>query len=230
MDLGAKLSLGVWISVLHGKFFQRAEYEGIAHICFQCGFVGHNISQCPNAPQSSKQPSHQPQNCYAALCECSLISNNCHPKVIDDTNPSSMFQQALQPPLMKNEHYHSSIKHSEKDEENPKCYGLWSLVVTRKSSRQKKKNSMIGIGGQKATPPVSSGEISESAKQVASSRDSDLSNIPFKFSIEAFLTHPSRLDPMKDSLYDSFAKELQRLEPITDLPRKQKEGGKDITC
>ncbi|KAL0910102.1 hypothetical protein M5K25_021041 [Dendrobium thyrsiflorum] len=69
MDLGAKLSPKVWIFGLHGKFFQRVEYEGITHI------------QCPNAPQSSKQPTQQPQRRSAKMHEIQHILTS-HPSIL----------------------------------------------------------------------------------------------------------------------------------------------------
>ncbi|KAL0906270.1 hypothetical protein M5K25_024748 [Dendrobium thyrsiflorum] len=84
--------------------------------------------------------------------------------------------------------------------------------------------------GYSPSSQVSNGEVGEPAKQVASSRDGDLSNIPFKFSTEAFLLHPRRFGPSKDRVsMTHFAKELQHLEPITNHPRKKKEGGGDAS-
>ncbi|PKU64471.1 hypothetical protein MA16_Dca008394 [Dendrobium catenatum] len=69
--------------------------------------------------------------------------------------------------------------------------------------------------------------MSVDSNQVASSRDGDLSNIPFKFSTKAFLLHPRRSSPSKDRVsLTRFAKELQCLGPINDhLRKRKKEGG-----
>ncbi|KAL0927720.1 hypothetical protein M5K25_001922 [Dendrobium thyrsiflorum] len=195
MDLGAKFPLGVWITGLHVKFFQRAEYEGIANLCFHYGFVGNNNSS-------------NPSSCVV----------NCDP------NSSSSIQVALHPP-----HLETTNLQSGNDGQNPESYWLWSLVTSRKSRRLKKKNSNIDIGGKKTITPVSRGEVTEPAKHVAATMDGDLSNIPFKFSTEAFLVHPRCSGPRKDrASFPRATKELQRLGHFSDQPRKQKmDGGGD---
>ncbi|KAL0913762.1 hypothetical protein M5K25_017247 [Dendrobium thyrsiflorum] len=47
IDLTQKLSSGFWIKGLNGRFFQRVEYEGLSHLCFHCGFIGHKVESCP---------------------------------------------------------------------------------------------------------------------------------------------------------------------------------------
>ncbi|KAL0922998.1 hypothetical protein M5K25_007039 [Dendrobium thyrsiflorum] len=133
MDRGAKFPPGVWISGLHGKFFQRVEYEGISHLCYHCGLVGHKISHCPNLPLASKQPL-QPQSKSTdvrdktVLCKDSnnpssgdlIITNSCPSMVIIDPNPSFTIQSALHPPHLESEH---SLSSSAIEGQNYKSYG-----------------------------------------------------------------------------------------------------------
>ncbi|KAL0921297.1 hypothetical protein M5K25_008356 [Dendrobium thyrsiflorum] len=134
---------------------------------------------------------------------------------------------ALYPP-----HLETINLHSGNDGQNLESYVPWSLVTSRKSRRLKKKNSNIGIGGKKTTTPVSRGEVTKPAKHVAATMEGDLSNIPFKFSTEAFLVHPRRSILRKDrSSLPRATKELQHLGHFSDQPRKRKmDRGVDESC
>ncbi|KAL0927675.1 hypothetical protein M5K25_001873 [Dendrobium thyrsiflorum] len=43
-----KFSPGFWIKGLNGRFFKRVEYEGLSHLCFHCGIIGHKVESCPH--------------------------------------------------------------------------------------------------------------------------------------------------------------------------------------
>ncbi|KAL0920465.1 hypothetical protein M5K25_009604 [Dendrobium thyrsiflorum] len=63
IDLARQLQRGVWIMGLQERFFQRIEYEGLSHICFNYGYIGHKIDSCPTKNQHhapSKQAIQQP--------------------------------------------------------------------------------------------------------------------------------------------------------------------------
>ncbi|XP_020690227.1 uncharacterized protein LOC110105178 [Dendrobium catenatum] len=46
IDVSQKLLPGVWINGIHGRFFQRVEYEGLTNFCFDCGSIGHVKGSC----------------------------------------------------------------------------------------------------------------------------------------------------------------------------------------
>ncbi|KAI0502710.1 hypothetical protein KFK09_017667 [Dendrobium nobile] len=46
ISLDMKLTHGVWVEGLAGKFFQRVEYEGISKIYADCGKIGHDLIAC----------------------------------------------------------------------------------------------------------------------------------------------------------------------------------------
>ncbi|XP_020680562.1 uncharacterized protein LOC110098169 [Dendrobium catenatum] len=46
MDLSRKLPPGVWINGIHGRFFQKVQYEGLQSCCFACGVVQHPSHFC----------------------------------------------------------------------------------------------------------------------------------------------------------------------------------------
>ncbi|KAL0919919.1 hypothetical protein M5K25_009009 [Dendrobium thyrsiflorum] len=48
LNLSKPLLPGIWIKGLHGRFFQKIEYEGISNFCFSCGLVGHTQDSCPS--------------------------------------------------------------------------------------------------------------------------------------------------------------------------------------
>ncbi|KAI0522509.1 hypothetical protein KFK09_004888 [Dendrobium nobile] len=48
VNLNSKLPSGIWVEGLHGKFFQKFEYENLSSLCFKCGRIGHIDSVCPN--------------------------------------------------------------------------------------------------------------------------------------------------------------------------------------
>ncbi|KAL0919933.1 hypothetical protein M5K25_009024 [Dendrobium thyrsiflorum] len=48
LDLSKPLLPGIWIKGLHGRFFQRIEYEGLSNFCFACGMIGHTVDRCPS--------------------------------------------------------------------------------------------------------------------------------------------------------------------------------------
>ncbi|PKU60050.1 hypothetical protein MA16_Dca017036 [Dendrobium catenatum] len=59
--------------------------------------------------------------------------------------------------------------------------------------------------------------------------DGDLSNIPFKISIKAFLLYPRRSGKSKEEVaFTHFAKKPQCLGPITDHPRNHKKEGDGV--
>ncbi|XP_020701176.1 uncharacterized protein LOC110113087 [Dendrobium catenatum] len=49
IDLEKKLPRGVWIEGIHGRTFQRVEYEKLYSLCYCCGKVGHSKDVCPDA-------------------------------------------------------------------------------------------------------------------------------------------------------------------------------------
>ncbi|XP_020692234.1 uncharacterized protein LOC110106626 [Dendrobium catenatum] len=51
IDLSQKLLPGVWINGIHGRFFQRVEYEGLSKFCFDCGAIVHLRSSCTSKNQ-----------------------------------------------------------------------------------------------------------------------------------------------------------------------------------
>ncbi|KAI0499477.1 hypothetical protein KFK09_017681 [Dendrobium nobile] len=46
ISLDMKLTHGVWVEGLTGKFFQKNEYEGISKICAGCEKIGHDLIAC----------------------------------------------------------------------------------------------------------------------------------------------------------------------------------------
>ncbi|XP_028549945.1 uncharacterized protein LOC114579457 [Dendrobium catenatum] len=46
IELDKKLPLGVWVEGLHGRFFQKVEYEKVSTLCFNCGKLGHLNKAC----------------------------------------------------------------------------------------------------------------------------------------------------------------------------------------
>ncbi|KAI0529049.1 hypothetical protein KFK09_001594 [Dendrobium nobile] len=47
VKLNSKLPSGVWVEGLHGRFFQKFEFENLSSLCFKCGRIGHIESICP---------------------------------------------------------------------------------------------------------------------------------------------------------------------------------------
>lgn len=80
IDLTQKLSLGFSIKVLNGRFFQRVEYEGVSHLYFHCGIIGHKVESCPcKNKQQSIDSTIQP----------SSMENPTIPMRINQFDPSS---------------------------------------------------------------------------------------------------------------------------------------------
>ncbi|KAI0519069.1 hypothetical protein KFK09_006509 [Dendrobium nobile] len=44
IDLSRNLLPGVWINGLHGRFFQKVEYEGLSSVCTSCGSLAHRAN------------------------------------------------------------------------------------------------------------------------------------------------------------------------------------------
>ncbi|PKU67023.1 hypothetical protein MA16_Dca025991 [Dendrobium catenatum] len=53
VKLNSKLPSGIWVEGIHGKFFQKIEFENLSSICFKCGKIGHKGVVCPNGFQNS---------------------------------------------------------------------------------------------------------------------------------------------------------------------------------
>ncbi|KAL0925393.1 hypothetical protein M5K25_003719 [Dendrobium thyrsiflorum] len=53
INLENNLPSGVWVDGIAGRFFQKVEYEKIDLLCFRCGKIGHDSSNC--AESSSAQ-------------------------------------------------------------------------------------------------------------------------------------------------------------------------------
>ncbi|XP_020681528.1 uncharacterized protein LOC110098918 [Dendrobium catenatum] len=46
IKLEDRLTLGVWVEGISGKFYQKIEYEGIFYFCFKCERIGHLKNNC----------------------------------------------------------------------------------------------------------------------------------------------------------------------------------------
>ncbi|XP_028551144.1 uncharacterized protein LOC114579729, partial [Dendrobium catenatum] len=59
IDLSQQLLPGIWINGIHGRFFQKIEYEGLTNFCFDCGYIGHAKGSC-TMKRASQGPSPTP--------------------------------------------------------------------------------------------------------------------------------------------------------------------------
>lgn len=80
INLANKLSVGVWIDGVNGRFFQKVEYEGIPLLCLNCGMIGHKSESYLHAPpHPSGKNVTQPRTCDG------LDSSQARPKLGKDT-------------------------------------------------------------------------------------------------------------------------------------------------
>ncbi|KAL0917344.1 hypothetical protein M5K25_012399 [Dendrobium thyrsiflorum] len=117
IDLSQKLQAGVWINGLHGRFFQRVEYEGLTNFCFDCGLIGHANGAC-----LSKVPNRGRQS--------SPVHSTPPTKVQATTENAS---QEPTPPL---EPKHNTVEEPflSKDKEDSSL-GAWNIVTRRRKGK-----------------------------------------------------------------------------------------------
>ncbi|PKU76828.1 RNA exonuclease 1 [Dendrobium catenatum] len=52
VKLNSKLPNGIFVEGIHGKFYQKFEFENLSSICFKCGRIGHKDVVCPKVFQN----------------------------------------------------------------------------------------------------------------------------------------------------------------------------------
>ncbi|PKU69905.1 hypothetical protein MA16_Dca026766 [Dendrobium catenatum] len=142
IDFSQKLLPGVWINGIHGRFFQRIEYEGLTNFCFDCGHIGHATGKCsPKINGGGASPtSARAQD-----------PNKAQPRDLPvSSHPLGSEQPARDGPL-------------DREEQEKDSFGEWNLV-TRKKKGKKKASSMLPTTGQ--SKETDQGSISQATKEI----------------------------------------------------------------
>ncbi|PKU77542.1 Uncharacterized protein MA16_Dca018037 [Dendrobium catenatum] len=119
IDLSQQLMPGVWINGIHGRFFQRVEYEGLTNFCFECGFIGHVKGNCPSKPPRQGPSPPEPQAARPEAAQPESLHGTVQPA-------SQPLQARDNPPT------------NGAADDSP--YGVWNLVTRKRQGKKKQAN------------------------------------------------------------------------------------------
>ncbi|PKU70998.1 Uncharacterized protein MA16_Dca020986 [Dendrobium catenatum] len=221
IDLSQKLLPGVWINGIHGRFFQRVEYEGLTNFCFNCGFLGHAAGSCTSSSSNKGSPPTVSQ----PACEAAA-PHEANPVTNQPSNPSTQDQG----------------KSSSNAELEDNSYGEWNLVTRKRRGKMKQSpvQQPVKSGQQTETshPAEASREQSkrmeEISKRITSPNKHHARDNQVVFTAERGTPDPSSMEVNLTKRQHKASKaymekQLLHLGPIATLPRKRRKNLQDDT-
>ncbi|KAI0524626.1 hypothetical protein KFK09_004003 [Dendrobium nobile] len=221
INLEQKLIPGVWINGIHGKFFQRIEYEGLFNFCFDCGYLGHAKGNCPSLGKTSG-PSPSSGRATQA------------------THAATKEQPVQAPPTRTEQPIRNDPQECEEPDED--SLGTWNIVTRKRRGKNKAPAAAPSKGRDGVTEPSQATPTPENTQQrmeeiserIVNPRKSPTMNqrVSFNAARSGQDQTPTTVDLSKRQHKASRAfmeKQLLQLGPIATLPRKRRKNLQDDT-
>ncbi|PKU59874.1 Uncharacterized protein MA16_Dca028263 [Dendrobium catenatum] len=221
IDLSQQLLPGVWINGIHGRFFQRVEYEGLTNFCFDCGFIGHVKGSC-----TSKLPKQTPSPTEVQASRQHAAPPESHHETVHPSSLSAPARDKSPSPMEPADH----------------SYGAWNLVTRKRNGKKKLANVQQATDQMQpaVTPPPAQNsqeqlkKMEDISDRIVKPTSHHVRNHRVVFSAERTAqdnaspeVNLSKRQHKASKAY--MEKQLLHLGPIATLPRKRRKNLQDDT-